>query len=152
SQIRRSSAMKASAAEPAALQAVRNESGEPVTAPPAEPATGAEQKDMSKLVLPPPVARRRWLWVGVAFLILVVGSLLTLALWSRGRGASQPQYVSMEARRGDLEATVTATGRLEALDQVEVGAEISGRIIEVNVDFNDRVEQDQVLAKLDSEQ
>jgi HlyD family secretion protein len=47
---------------------------------------------------------------------------------------------------------VTATGTLSAREAVEVGSEITGRVLKVNVDFNDRVTQGQVLAEIDPEQ
>jgi HlyD family secretion protein len=47
---------------------------------------------------------------------------------------------------------VTATGTLSAREAVQVGSEITGRVLEVLVDFNDRVTQGQVLARIDTEQ
>jgi HlyD family secretion protein len=47
---------------------------------------------------------------------------------------------------------VTATGTLQGLNTVEVGAEVSGRVSKVNVDFNDQVKRGQVLAEIDPEQ
>ncbi|SFM59330.1 efflux RND transporter periplasmic adaptor subunit [Thermodesulforhabdus norvegica] len=52
--------------------------------------------------------------------------------------------------KGDLTVTVTATGTLEPMDQVEVGVEVSGTIRTVEVDYNDPVKKDQVLARLDT--
>ena len=72
--------------------------------------------------------------------------------WQRASTTAAPEYVSAPARQGNVRGTVTATGRLEALDQVEVGAEISGRIVAVHVDFNDHVEKGQLLCELDPEQ
>jgi HlyD family secretion protein len=50
---------------------------------------------------------------------------------------------------GDVIRDVTATGNVEALTTVQVGAEISGRIASVAVDYNDRVRAGQVLARFD---
>jgi HlyD family secretion protein len=63
--------------------------------------------------------------------------------------------VALDARaveHAELVVSVAATGTLKPLLQVDVGAEISGRIAEVFVDFNDRVHRDQPLARLDTEQ
>ncbi|MCL1103643.1 efflux RND transporter periplasmic adaptor subunit [Shewanella saliphila] len=48
--------------------------------------------------------------------------------------------------------TVTATGTLQPVNQVEVGSEISGTIKTVLVDFNDYVEKDQILARMNTDQ
>jgi HlyD family secretion protein len=58
----------------------------------------------------------------------------------------------MAAMRGPLIVTVNATGTLQPQDQVDVGAEISGRVDAVNVDYNDRVKRGQVLAIINTDQ
>jgi HlyD family secretion protein len=47
---------------------------------------------------------------------------------------------------------VNATGTLQPQDQVDVGAEISGRVDSVKVDYNDRVKRGQVLAIINTDQ
>jgi len=60
--------------------------------------------------------------------------------------------VTVAAKVGDLQETVTATGTLSPVDAVELGAEVTGRLTRVLVDVNDRVEAGQVLAEIDPEQ
>jgi len=93
--------------------------------------------------------RGKWAWV-IAALALVLAIALWQWLASGESGATQ--YRTAEATRGDLTVTVTATGTLEPVNQVEVGSEISGTIEKVLVDFNDRVKQDDVLAELNTDQ
>jgi HlyD family secretion protein len=89
--------------------------------------------------------RRRLAWVGAAGLGAVL--LLVAALHN---GGERTRYVTEPARRGELQVTVTATGALQPINQVDVGSELSGTVRSVLVDFNDRVEQGQVLARLDT--
>src|SRR5262249_54515147 len=63
-----------------------------------------------------------------------------------------PQYKTAEVGLADIRATITATGTVKGLNTVEVGAETSGKITKVHVDFNDRVKRGQVLAEIDPEQ
>jgi HlyD family secretion protein len=51
--------------------------------------------------------------------------------------------------QGDVVREVAATGNVDAVTTVQVGAEISGRIETVAVDYNDRVRAGQVLARFD---
>ncbi|MBF0564319.1 MAG: efflux RND transporter periplasmic adaptor subunit [Nitrospirae bacterium] len=51
--------------------------------------------------------------------------------------------------RGDLLSTVTATGTLNAVVMVNVGAQVSGLIKKLYVDFNSPVKEDQVIALID---
>lgn len=95
--------------------------------------------------------RRNYLkWGGIA---VVIGVIIILVLQLSGNGHSQAMsYSTVEAARGRLTVMVTATGTLQPVNQVDVGSEISGTIKTVMVDFNDRVEQGQVLATLDTDQ
>lgn len=61
------------------------------------------------------------------------------------------EYVAAEVTRGPLTVTITATGTLQPLTQVDVGSELSGLVEEVLVDYNDAVARDQVLARLDTQ-
>ena len=61
-------------------------------------------------------------------------------------------YVTADVVRGPLVVRVSATGTLQPEDQVDVGAEISGRVDRVAVDFNDRVTKGQVLAVINTDQ
>jgi len=45
--------------------------------------------------------------------------------------------------------TITATGRLQPIDQVDVGTEVSGTVSKIYVDFNHQVEKGQVLLQID---
>ena len=58
-------------------------------------------------------------------------------------------YVTEPVGRGEVVRTVTASGKLRALNTVKVGAEVSGQITRVNVDFNSPVRAGQVLAEID---
>ena len=48
-----------------------------------------------------------------------------------------------------IKTTISATGTLEPVDQVEVGTQVSGDIAKINVDFNSKVKKGQVIAELD---
>jgi len=89
----------------------------------------------------------------------VVGLVLAVALgiavyrWrERNNAPAALNYSTAAARKGDLKETVTATGTLKGLNAVDVGAQISGRVSKVLVDYNDQVKAGQVLAELDPEQ
>lgn len=60
------------------------------------------------------------------------------------------KYVTSPVIVGDLAVKVTATGTVEPIRLVEVSTELSGTIVEVLVQNNDRVSAGQVLAVLDT--
>lgn len=95
----------------------------------------------------PPSARQKYLkWAGIALAVLLALWLLSKII---GGGDAAPQYVTVPVERGALRVTVSATGNLQPTNQVDVGSELSGTVVELNVDNNDRVTRGQVLARLD---
>jgi HlyD family secretion protein len=58
-------------------------------------------------------------------------------------------YVSEPVTRGEVVRKVTASGKLRALNTIKVGAEVSGQVSRVTVDFNSPVKAGQVLAEID---
>lgn len=48
-----------------------------------------------------------------------------------------------------VENTVTATGTLEPVETVEVGTQVSGKVVKIYVDFNSMVKKGDLLAELD---
>ncbi len=91
--------------------------------------------------------RRGWLAV-VVLLVLIAAAAAGLQYWRTERPAG---YVTAPVSRGGLTVTVNATGTLAPRDQVDVGAEISGRLDKVNVDYNDHVKKGQVLAVVNTD-
>jgi len=71
------------------------------------------------------------------------------AWWGLRPTAPAPQFVTVKADRGDIVARVTATGTLSALVTVQVGTQVSGRIAQINVDYNSPVKKGQLIAKID---
>lgn len=86
------------------------------------------------------------LWAVVALLVVAAGSWLVVR---SDREAAAPRYRTEPVTTGRLVVTVSATGRLQPTNQVEVGSELSGIVEAVLVDENDHVRQGQVLARLD---
>ena len=106
--------------------------------------------DLAKIMDSESARRRfsllRWLIVVVA-LALAVGGFL---YFRSGTDADAvPRYQTEAVGRGHLRVTVSATGKLVPLNQVDVGSELSGTVETVLVDYNDRVQKGQVLARLD---
>jgi HlyD family secretion protein len=92
-------------------------------------------------------SRRRWLWAGTA--LLVAGGA---GIWFYLHSGPAHAYITKPVTRGTLAVTVSATGTLGPRNQVDVGAEVSGRIDKLMVDFNDHVKKGQVLALINTDQ
>jgi HlyD family secretion protein len=80
--------------------------------------------------------------------LLVLGGVGAVVAALRSPPAA-PTYLTRKVTRGDLTATVSASGVLRGKDTVSVGAEVSGRVRAVSADFNDRVTTGQLLVEID---
>ena len=80
--------------------------------------------------------------------IIVIAVLLVGAgVWYlRRNGQEGSAYQFVEVTRGDLENTVSSTGTLNPVGTVEIGTQVSGTIDRIEVDFNDKVREGQILA------
>ncbi len=90
--------------------------------------------------------RRRLWWIGG--LALVAAGIAFLIL----KPAAPHSFTTAQVKRTTLAVSVSATGTLAPRNQVDVGAEVSGRIDVLDVDFNDRVKKGQELARINTDQ
>jgi HlyD family secretion protein len=107
-----------------------------------------EELDTFLGVKPQPAWRRYAKWGGIAVVVLVLVLLLARCFG----GSSEPKYTSVPVERGRLVTTVSATGKLAPTNQVTVGSQLSGLVVRVLADVNDRVTAGQALAEIDPQQ
>ena len=82
--------------------------------------------------------------------VLLVLVLTGIAYWLIGsRGEKSEQGYRTEAvTRGEIRTVISATGTLSATATVDVGTQVSGILLTVDVDYNDVVKKGQVIAEL----
>lgn len=90
-------------------------------------------------------------WIGAHRVWSAVIALAVLAaLWMVFKpNTPDYEYLAEAVDRGDVVSKVTASGKLRALNTIKVGAEVSGQVTRVYVDFNSQVTAGQVLAEID---
>jgi HlyD family secretion protein len=91
---------------------------------------------------------RRLAWWAGASLALIAA--IAVAYHYFGRSTPATQYRTAEVQRGPLTVFVSATGALTPTDEVDVGSELSGIVLDVYVDANESVRAGQILAELDT--
>lgn len=88
--------------------------------------------------------------VAIAAGVIVVGGAAAAWLMPKGEPKIPPsRYRTAAVDMGAINQTVTATGTINPVALVNVGSQVSGTVVELNADFNDRVHKGQVLLKLD---
>jgi HlyD family secretion protein len=90
--------------------------------------------------------RRRLVVLGIA--VGCVAAALLASWWSM-RGTISPRYLTAPVTRGTVARTVTATGTVNPVMTIIVGAYDSGVIQDVYCDYNTRVKKGQLCARID---
>lgn len=91
---------------------------------------------------------RSWRWLWWLLLLAAIGGGVW-AYFHFEKRDEKPQYQTAAVKIVDITSTVTATGQLSAVVNVQVGSQISGNIQKLHADFNTRVKAGQLVAELD---
>ncbi len=93
--------------------------------------------------------KKKVLWIIIA-LVVVTGAILGLTVFRDGKNG-KVEYRTEAVSRGDIEALVVTSGTLNPIETVDIGAQVSGKIVSLYADFNSQVTKGQVVAELDQE-
>lgn len=90
-------------------------------------------------------------WLRRLVVLLVLAGVVTAGVVWRKKNAPPPpaRYLTQTAGEGDVIETVQSTGVVKPLTEVKVGAQVSGRVARVLVDFNSQVKKGDLLAEID---
>ncbi|EFO1630739.1 efflux RND transporter periplasmic adaptor subunit [Escherichia coli] len=80
----------------------------------------------------------------LTLLIIIITVLFTFL-----RSSDVPEYITAPVRKGDIENSVLATGRIDAIERVNVGAQVSGQLKLLKVKQGDHVTKGQLIAEID---
>jgi HlyD family secretion protein len=85
--------------------------------------------------------------IGLLVLLIIGGAIW----WFTSRAANAlPTYTTQPVTRGNLTFTVNANGTVQPTRSINIGSELSGTVLKVNVDVNDPIKKGQVLVVLDT--
>lgn len=85
----------------------------------------------------------------VIAIVAVAGIAIGIWKWRTSTSAPEITYRTAAVEKRRIVARVTASGTLQATVTVQVGAQVSGRIKDLKVDFNSTVKKGELIAKLD---
>lgn len=91
---------------------------------------------------------KKWLKI-IGFLGVLVVALFGVRIFLTNESQPKYRFVYETVAKRDLRTSISATGTLEPVDQVEIGTQVSGDIAKIHVDFNNKVKKGQILAELD---
>lgn len=84
-------------------------------------------------------------------IIVIIGLLVIggIAYFIFHKDGNKVELTTEKPHYGDIATSVTATGKIQPVDTVAVGTQVSGTIQKVFVDFNSVVKKGQLLAQID---
>lgn len=83
--------------------------------------------------------------------VIVVGLIVVWAVVKNGQKA-KVFYKTEAAKKGDVQALVSTTGTVNPIQEIQIGSQVSGKIVKLNVDFNSPVKAGDVVAEIDQSQ
>jgi HlyD family secretion protein len=90
-------------------------------------------------------------WIPRIVVAALAAGLVTFLIIYRPWAKGDPKitFTTVAVGKGTIAAQVTAAGTLSARSTILVGAQVSGRVVEIHADFNDKVTKGELIAKLD---
>lgn len=90
-------------------------------------------------------------WKKLIGLMAIIGMIAAGWYWFAA-AAQKPQndmFRPVPVTRGTIEEVITAQGKLEPKEYVDVGTQVSGQLKQIHVDIGDTVKKGQLLAEID---
>jgi len=85
----------------------------------------------------------------ISAIVLILVLIVVWPLIGGGNKKKAVNYVTTTVSRDTIRNSVTATGSIEPVTEVEVGTQVSGIVSKLYVDYNSVVKKGQVIAELD---
>lgn len=85
---------------------------------------------------------------GMQMLIVVVALVVAAIVYFASR-TTAPTYFTSAAKTGNITSVVQATGVVNPVKTISIGAQVSGKIVAINVDFNSKVKANDLIAQID---
>ncbi|MGH9395091.1 MAG: efflux RND transporter periplasmic adaptor subunit, partial [Terriglobales bacterium] len=80
-------------------------------------------------------------------IVIVVAAVVAIVIYASR--PSTPTYFTSAAKTGNITSVVQATGVVNPVKTIAIGAQVSGKIVAMNVDFNSQVKANEIIAQID---
>ncbi len=85
----------------------------------------------------------------IAIIVIIAVAVGAYFYFDNTGKKNQISYETVSVGRSDISKSVTATGTIEPVTEVEVGTQVSGIIAKIYVDYNSVVKEGQLIAEMD---
>ncbi|MCJ7681930.1 MAG: efflux RND transporter periplasmic adaptor subunit [Candidatus Aminicenantes bacterium] len=91
---------------------------------------------------------KKKLIIAIILIVIVIGAVMALTVFKKSNG-NGIVYKKEKIDRGNIQALVITTGTLNPVTLVDVGSQVSGKIEQINVDFNSLVKKGEIIARIE---
>ena len=89
---------------------------------------------------------KKWLFTALAVVIVA------LIVWAYSASRPQPNpLMTATVRQGSIENVIAATGKMDAVERVNVGAQVSGQVKKLYIKAGDKVSKGELIAEIDDQ-
>ena len=88
-------------------------------------------------------------WIVIGGLLLIGGGIFAFS-GEKEKALLEQDFELMKVEKGRIIEEVTASGKIQPVNTVSVGTQVSGIVEKVLIDYNDEVKEGQLLAQLDT--
>jgi len=89
---------------------------------------------------------KKWLFTALAVVIVA------LIVWAYSTSRPQPNpLMTATVRQGSIENVIAATGKMDAVERVNVGAQVSGQVKKLYIKAGDKVSKGELIAEIDDQ-
>lgn len=90
--------------------------------------------------------KKNLIWAGIAVVVVAAAGYMMLGSGEASQGV---HYVTAKLDRSNVAVTITATGKIKPVTEVEVGTQVSGIVDKLYADFGTPVKKGQLIAEMD---
>lgn len=90
--------------------------------------------------------KKKVIIIAAAVIIVVAAGF---SIFGGKKAARKIDFVTEKVQKGNVSNSITATGTIEPVTEVEVGTQVSGIIDKIYIDYNSVVKKGQVIAEMD---
>ncbi|WP_058911954.1 efflux RND transporter periplasmic adaptor subunit [Entomohabitans teleogrylli] len=92
------------------------------------------------------ISSTRRIFLALAILVFSIIAV-SLYLWLQ---PSPREWLTVPVRRGEIQSIISVIGKIEAVERVNIGAQVSGQLKSLKVKIGDHVKKGQLIAEIDS--
>jgi HlyD family secretion protein len=85
----------------------------------------------------------------IGLLVVAVLAVILFGFVLKKSDKDKPKYRTETVTKGDIEALVTTSGTVNPIDLIDIGAQVSGKIVKLYADYNTMVKAGQIVAEID---